>query len=142
MTGVNAMERSTMRSAIRLGAAVLALLAGIGSVAAQQYPARPINLIVNFGAGSTTDIAARILAERASKELGAPIVVLNRPGASGTIGIGEVSRAAPDGYTIGTANMPALSIVPQIHSVSYDPDKDIVQIAAVVSYEYLTIAKA
>lgn len=121
-------------------ALALAALTAFSSPALAEYPEKPITLIVNFGAGSTTDIAARMLADRAGKELGGTIVVSNRPGASGTIGVAEVARSEPDGYTIGTANMPALSILPQINKVPYDAEKDIAQIAAVVSYEYMTIA--
>jgi tripartite-type tricarboxylate transporter receptor subunit TctC len=131
-----------MRSVVRVCVAVMTLLMGSFASPAADYPTKPISLIVNFAAGSTTDIAARMLAEQASKVLGGTIVVINRAGASGTLGIAEVARAAPDGYTIGTANMPALSIIPQTRSVPYDPEKDVVQIAAVVSYEYLTIANA
>src|SRR5215472_8832850 len=102
-----------MRSVARVSVAILALLLGGFAAIAADYPAKPISLIVNFAAGSTTDIAARMLAEQASKVLGGTIVVINRAGASGTLGIAEVARAAPDGYTIGTANMPALAIIPQ-----------------------------
>lgn len=131
-----------MNLSFRAWAFALAIAAGFSGAAAADYPTKPINLVVNFGAGSTTDVVARMLAERAAKELGGMIVVLNRPGAGGTVGIAEVARSAPDGYTIGTANMPAISIIPQIQSVQYDPDKDLVQIASVLPYEYLTIARA
>jgi tripartite-type tricarboxylate transporter receptor subunit TctC len=131
-----------MNLSFRAWSFALAIAAGASGAAAADYPAKPINLIVNFGAGSTTDIVARMVAERTAKELGGTIVVLNRAGAGGSLGIAQVARSAPDGYTIGTANMPALAILPQTQGVQYDPDKDLVQIASVLPYEYITIARA
>jgi tripartite-type tricarboxylate transporter receptor subunit TctC len=67
---------------------------------AQVYPSRPITLIVPFAAGGSTDPVARIVAERMRVSLGQPVIIENIGGAQGTIGIGRVARAAPDGYTI------------------------------------------
>ena len=84
-----------------MAAAIAALVAGIGGAKAQTYPSRPITMIVPFPAGGPTDALARILAERMRAALGQPIVIENVAGAGGTIGVGRVARAAPDGYTIG-----------------------------------------
>jgi tripartite-type tricarboxylate transporter receptor subunit TctC len=103
---------------------------------AQGFPSRPITLIVQFGPGSTTDIAARRLAELLAPQLGQPIVVVNRAGAGGVIGIGEMARATPDGHTIGLINMPALAIIPHMQAVPYDPLNAFHHIAVVGPYEF------
>ena len=96
---------------LRLAMAVtaVALVSTLGSVgaSAQQYPTRPINLIVAFPAGGSTDIGARVVAGIAEKIIGQPIVVVNRGGAGGQVGWTELARAKPDGYTIGFLNRPA-----------------------------------
>ena len=68
----------------------------------QAYPARPITMIVPLAAGSSSDVAGRLVAERMGTALGQPIIVENVPGADGTIGVGRAARARPDGYTILT----------------------------------------
>ena len=112
------------------------LLVSFSTVEAAEYPERPITMIIQFSAGSTTDILHRKLADEASKSLGQPIVCVNKAGGGGTIGIGETVRAKPDGYTIGVANLPALVIMPNMQAVPYDPLKDINHICATSPYEY------
>jgi tripartite-type tricarboxylate transporter receptor subunit TctC len=106
------------------------------AAAAQGFPSRPITLVVQFGPGSTTDIAARRLGELLAARLGQPIVAVNRAGAGGTIGIAEMARAAPDGHTIGLVNMPALAVIPHLQAVPYDPLAAFHHIAVVGPYEY------
>lgn len=84
---------------------------------AQDYPTRPIELIVAFAAGGTTDIGARVLASIAEKELGQPMVVLNKGGAGGQLGWTELAMSRPNGYTIGYVNLPNLS------SILADPER-------------------
>ena len=84
---------------------------------AQTFPDRPINLIVMAPAGGATDVAARILVPTAEKDLGQPIVVVNKPGAGGQVGVTELSRAKPDGYTIG------FIIMPGSNTVILDPER-------------------
>ena len=107
-----------------------------GSAFGETFPAKPITLIVGFAPGGATDIQARALAQLASKELGQPIVIENRPGLSGTLGPASVAqRSAPDGYTL--AVLPGtLFRVPHMAKVSYDPLKDFTYIANVTSYVY------
>jgi len=107
-----------------------------GSTMAADWPKKPVKLIINFSAGGTTDVAARLMASKVSEILGEAIVCMNKAGAGGTLGVSEVARAANDGYTIGTCNMPAVAIVPQIRTVPYKPFEDLVQIAAALPYEY------
>jgi len=80
------------------------------SVWAASFPkkGKPINLIVTYGAGGSTDVMARVMASGLEKEIGTPVVVLNMPGAGGGIAYTELSQAKPDGYTIGTMNAPAI----------------------------------
>lgn len=86
---------------------IAALLLGLGlslvavPVAAQAYPAKPVTLVVPFPAGGRTDLTARVVAQFLKGELGQPVVVVNKPGASGVLGAKEVANASPDGYTLG-----------------------------------------
>lgn len=79
-------------------------------VQAQNYPTRPISIIVPFPAGELTDVPARVAAAMLSEKIGHGVVVENRTGASGTIGASAVARAAPDGYTL-LANSPVVAII-------------------------------
>ena len=81
-------------------AIALAAFAGIVVVQAQTYPSRSITLIVPFPPGGSTDTIARIMAERMRQSLGQPVIIENVGGAGGSIAVGRVARAAPDGYTI------------------------------------------
>jgi tripartite-type tricarboxylate transporter receptor subunit TctC len=96
--------------------AMLAVAPVIGAYAA-DYPTKPITLMVAYAAGGETDIGARILAAIAEKELGQPIVVINKGGAGGQVGWTELARQKPDGYTIGFVNPPALN------SIILDPER-------------------
>jgi tripartite-type tricarboxylate transporter receptor subunit TctC len=106
-------------------AGILALCAVAGPVAAQgSFPSKPITLLVPFAAGGSTDVTARALASAAEKSLGQTIVVVNRPGATGALALTELSKAAPDGYTLATVNEIAVAIAPHMQKVSFDPMKD------------------
>ncbi|MBP0446470.1 tripartite tricarboxylate transporter substrate binding protein [Roseomonas sp. SSH11] len=95
------------------------------------YPDRPVQMIVAYPPGGGTDIAARTLAQFMERELGQPVVVLNRAGAGGEIGFGELSRARPDGYTIGFLNTPNIVTMPIERRTAYKLD-DIAPIANLV----------
>lgn len=94
-------------------------------VLAQAWPTKPIRAIVPFAAGANTDVAARIVLEQVSKQLGQPIIVENKPGAGTTIGTSQVAHAEPDGYTIlVTSN--SLTVTPATYkNLTYDPAKDL-----------------
>ena len=110
-----------------LAATSAVLLAGPWTAArAQDYPSKPIKMVVPFGAGSTPDVFARLVSEEASKTLGQPIVVENRPGAGGNLGTNVVAKAAPDGYTIGASITGPLVNNTMIYSnLPYDPFKEL-----------------
>ena len=113
-------------------AATLAAVLAAGGAAAQDYPTRPIRLIVAFAAGGTTDFVARQLAERAKAFLGQNIVVENKPGANGAIGAEFVAKSEPDGYTLFFSTAGALAINPSMRSdLPYDPIKDFTPIVPV-----------
>ena len=123
-------------------AALLALVFSFSSAPAQDYPSRPITLVVQFSAGTTTDIIARRLADDVSKILGQPLVCVNKTGGGGSVGVAEIARSKPDGYTIGCVNMPALAIIPHMQNLPYDPLKDIANICVIQPYEYGIYVKA
>src|SRR3978361_901186 len=106
-----------------LTALSLSILIGITGANAQSYPSRPITLVVPFPPGGSTDSAARIMAERMRSNLGQSIVIENVGGAGGSIGVGRVARAAPDGYTfdIGQWDTHVGSIISKL---DYDLEKD------------------
>jgi tripartite-type tricarboxylate transporter receptor subunit TctC len=113
-------------------AAALAAVLAAGGAAAQDYPNRPIRLVVAFAAGGTTDFVARQLAERAKASLGQNIVVENKPGANGAIGAEYVAKSEPDGYTLFFSTAGALAINPSMRSdLPYDPIKDFTPIVPV-----------
>ncbi|PLC53378.1 3-phosphoglycerate dehydrogenase [Pollutimonas nitritireducens] len=104
------------------GAAVLAVSTTVALPAAHAaYPEHPINMVVSYGPGGGTDLVARAIAPYIEKYLGngARIVVLNRPGAGGAIGFGEIARAKPDGYTIGFLNTPNMLTIPIEREAKY-----------------------
>ncbi len=121
----------------RLAAAVLgamALAAAGGIANAQDYPTRPINLIVGFPPGGSNDIVARILAPRLGQVLGVPVVVVNKPGSNALIGTEFVARAAPDGYTITLASASPLVIAPATYAkMPFDAMNDLVGITTVAN---------
>ena len=110
----------------------VALAGSASAVHAQNYPNRPVRLVVPFSAGSGTDIAARAVSQHLSTALGQTFIVDNKPGASGSIGAMEVIRAAPDGYTLlfGSSSTMAANVA-LVKNMPYDPIKDLTPIAGV-----------
>jgi putative tricarboxylic transport membrane protein len=102
--------------------AAASLTSPLQPASAEQFPDRPIRIIVPVGAGGGTDVFARALADTASSALGQPVVVENRPGASGTIGVQQVINASPDGYTIGFVWNSPLTAAPHSTNARYTPD--------------------
>src|SRR3954466_12975965 len=121
-------------------ALALTIVAGIAVAQAQTYPVRSLTLVVPFPPGGSTDAAARIMAERMRASLGQPIVIENVGGAGGSIGVGRVARAAPDGYTfdIGQGDPHFGSI---INKLDYAREKDCEPIALISNNPQLMVAK-
>jgi len=103
-----------------------ALMAGLGLAGTAQaqaaWPEREIQLVVNYGAGGNTDVSARAFSRGLERQLGKPVVVLNRPGAEGTIGPAFVATQRPDGYTMGVVTYSTVAIQPHIRDVPYTID--------------------
>jgi tripartite-type tricarboxylate transporter receptor subunit TctC len=117
---------------IRHMAVALALATASQAAIAQDYPAKPVRLVVPFPAGSATDSAARIIGQQLQAALGQPFVVENKPGAGGSIGAMDVVRASPDGYTLLFAsNSAAASNVALLKNMPYDPAKDLSPVAGI-----------
>ncbi|WP_157779567.1 Bug family tripartite tricarboxylate transporter substrate binding protein [Cupriavidus pauculus] len=111
------------------------------AVFADNYPSRPVRWLLPFPAGGPTDAIARKLAEVTSKHIGQPIVVENKPGASGAIGTAEVARAAPDGYTFAIAIPDSLiSVASLIKSPGYDARKDLTPIMKICQAQPILVA--
>ena len=124
---MHAVPRLTRRQATAWAGASLALLAGAAS-AQSSYPNKPIRLVVPFATGGTTTILARLLADRMGQALGQPVVVDNRPGAGGNVGMDMVAKAEPDGTTILMGPI-GLAINPALYSkMPFDPLKDLAPI--------------
>jgi tripartite-type tricarboxylate transporter receptor subunit TctC len=114
--------------------ALLGLLLAATPCAAQEWPARSVKLIVPFGAGSTPDVIARLIADALQQKLGQTFLVENKPGASGNIGTDAVAKAPPDGYTIGISIGGPLAINTLLFDkLPYDPKKDLAFITMVVT---------
>jgi len=112
----------------------LALLALVPALAfAQAYPTKPVKLVVGFPAGGPADIFGRTFAQALSTRLGQPIVVENRSGVGGVLGIDSVAKAPPDGYTLGFNNQGSVAMAPySLSSMPYDPNRDLALITTVV----------
>jgi tripartite-type tricarboxylate transporter receptor subunit TctC len=109
--------------------AMFVTVAGIGTAPAQVYPSRPITLIVPYSAGGPTDTLGRILIEHMRTTLGQSIVIENVTGAGGSIGVGRVARAAPDGYTIGIGQVSTNGFNGATYALPYDLLKDLAPVA-------------
>ena len=101
--------------------ALVLVYVGLFATSAQAWPDRPIEIVVGFAPGGGTDITARTLATYLEKELGGSVVIVNKSGASGAIGLSYVARAKPDGHTLGMTNMPGLLTIPIEREAGYVP---------------------
>ncbi|KJJ94380.1 MAG: Bug family tripartite tricarboxylate transporter substrate binding protein [Ralstonia sp.] len=130
MTSARTARRRLIASAVLLCAG-LPLLAAVPAQA-QDYPAKPIRIIVAYPTGGISDNVARALGEKLSAQLGQPVVVENRAGAGGSIGMDAVAKAAPDGYTLGFSSVSPLTLNPHFSKLPYDPQRDIAPVANVM----------
>jgi tripartite-type tricarboxylate transporter receptor subunit TctC len=116
-----------MRIVRALAAAAALTAAALPAANAQEWPAKPVRMIVPFAAGGSTDVAARLVAEHLSRAFGQQVYVENRTGANGNIGIEAAAKSEPDGYTILIAP-DAIASNPHVYSVNYDALKDLVPV--------------
>ena len=125
-----------MKSTLNLALAALTALgvfaaAAPADVRAQAWPTKPIKVVVNFAPGGAADVIARVIAQPLQDALGQPVLVENRPGASGNLGGDVVAKSAPDGYTLLLSSGGMVSVNPHIYArMPFDPAKDIVPVAA------------
>lgn len=120
-----------MRYAMRLSlawAAIAALFASVGPLRAADWPAKPVTIVVPFGAGGNTDMMARLAAQHLSNKFRQSFVVENRPSAGGALATGMVASAAPDGYTLLFAASSMIVLTPQLQRLNFDPVTQLVPI--------------
>jgi tripartite-type tricarboxylate transporter receptor subunit TctC len=119
----------------------IAATAGAGPSSAQTYPSKPIRFIVPFPAGGSTDAVARAMQPALEKILGQSVVVENRSGAGGVLGVDAIAKSAPDGYTIGIAGAGALGVnIGEPIKRPYDPAKDLALISKAAGSPFIVIA--
>lgn len=121
--------------------ASLTALAALPVMAAQNYPSRPITLVVPYTPGGSSDVLARTLAEALRKDLGQTVIVENKPGAGTAIGSDYVARAQPDGYTVLFAGS-GLSIVPAISKTNYDPVKSFEPVSQILTLPFFLVVRS
>jgi tripartite-type tricarboxylate transporter receptor subunit TctC len=109
---------------------------------AADYPKSPITMVIQMAAGGTSDIVARTLGERVSQDLGQPIIPINKVGGGGTIGVNEMIRSKPDGYTFGCISLPTVAVIPHIRNLPYNPLKDISHICCLLPYDMGLVTRA
>jgi tripartite-type tricarboxylate transporter receptor subunit TctC len=113
----------------------------VGGLPATAYPKKPIELIVPFTAGGTTDNIARLISQRFTESWGATVVVNNRPGSGGTIATGLAAKAAPDGHTLLVTTI-GFAITPALHKLPYDPIKDFAPVTELASLPLMLVVHA
>ena len=127
---------------LRIAAGCVLLWGGIAAAPAQVYPSRPITMVVPFAAGGPVDTVARILSEPMRVTLGQSIIVENVTGAAGSIGVGRVARAAPDGYTLSIGHWSTHVVNGAIYPLPYDLLRDLEPIVLLPSNPMIVVSKS
>jgi tripartite-type tricarboxylate transporter receptor subunit TctC len=123
-------ERDLTWRCLRLCVVFVAILAAPAAVLAQKYPAKTIRLILPFTSGSAVDVLARLYGQKVTESWGQQVLVDNRTGAAGIIGMEAIAKSAPDGYTLGMGNLATLAINPNLYAkLPYDVQRDFVPIS-------------
>ena len=114
-------------------AVVFTVIVSAASVYSQEWPQRPVRIVVPFAPGGNADSIARIVGQQLGDAFGQPFIIENRPGATGTMAAEVVARSPGDGYTLLLASLPLIDIVPAMTKASFDPRKDFVPISAIAT---------
>jgi tripartite-type tricarboxylate transporter receptor subunit TctC len=122
-------------------ACLAALTAAISPAWADSYPSRPVTVIVPFAAGGPTDVLTRIITDKMKAPLGQPIVVEDAGGAGGSIGVGRVAHAAPDGYTLSIGNNGSNLLTGALYSLNFDVIKDFAPVALMTSNPQIVVSR-
>jgi tripartite-type tricarboxylate transporter receptor subunit TctC len=119
----------------------MAAIGAASSALAELYPSRPIRLLVPFAPGGGGDVVGRTIAQRLSEQLGKPIVIDNRGGAGGTLGVDLAAKAAPDGYTVLLGNVGPLALSPALYAkLPYDTLRDFAPVSLIASFPNILVA--
>jgi len=130
------------KTCVLAGLAFILLFAN-GGLSQEVYPSRPITFIVPFPPGGSTDLGYRLLTKETEKHLGQPIVVINKPGGGGTVGVSAIASAKPDGYTIGQSPSGGfLAIMPHMQNIPYHPIRDLRYIMQFAELNFGVLVKA
>jgi tripartite-type tricarboxylate transporter receptor subunit TctC len=129
------------RQFFHLAAGAATLPAGSRNVWAQTYPSRPITIVVPYAAGGATDTIGRVMAEGMKRSLGQPVIVENATGAGGTIAVGRVARAPPDGYTLSLGHNGSNVMTGATYALQYDLLNDFTPVALISTYPQVIVAK-
>src|SRR5581483_8142945 len=122
----------------RLALAALAVLAGVVSVWADDYPTKPITIVVPYVSGGSTEILARFVGQKLEQRLGKAVVIENKPGAGTVIGSNLVAKSAPDGYTLLMATPTPMAINATLHkNLPYDPAADLIPLVMVAGAPFV-----
>jgi tripartite-type tricarboxylate transporter receptor subunit TctC len=133
---------STRRQFLRLAVSTIFSCGGFGTLQAEGYPSRPITLVVPYAAGGPADTVARIISEGMRQSLGRTIVVENIAGAGGTIGVGRVARASPDGYTMVIGNWGSHVANGALYALTYDLLADFEPVSLLATEPHLIVGKS
>ena len=129
-----------MKNTLIRTSAALALSLGIACAQAQSYPTKPVKLVVGFPPGGGTDVVARIIQPKLSEYLGQPIVIENRPGATGTVAAAMVAKSPPDGYTLMMGHVSVNAIAPSLfRNLQYDVLKDFAPVILTASVPHFIV---
>jgi tripartite-type tricarboxylate transporter receptor subunit TctC len=123
-------------------ASLVASLALSTCALADVFPARPVKIIVPYTSGDAPDVLARLIGQKVAERLGQPVVIDNRPGASGQMGLDAVARSAPDGYTVGVGFVTNLALAPHTYrKIPYDPVKDFSPVALAATQTFALVSR-
>ncbi len=126
----------------RILALVAATVIGVGQAVAQSYPTKSIKIIVSTSAGGVTDLAARVLGDYIASKTGQAVVIDNRSGASGNIAVEAMTKAEPDGYTLGVVNTGNIVINPFLYRLNFDPLKELTPIGVIGTVPLFLVVNA